>query len=89
MEIHEKISTKYHNIYNYIKIQNVCKIMISAAMKSFVYKERKVHQSEMGLRKSPGSLVSADVGREGEREECVMNPDQLSRDQINRNYNIP
>lgn len=32
--------------------------MISVAMKSFVYKERKVHQSEIGLRKSPGSLVS-------------------------------
>lgn len=59
-------------------------------MKSFVYKERKVHQSEIGLRKLPGSLVSQQMlGGRGMREECVMNPDQLSRDQINRNYNIP
>lgn len=78
--------TKYHDFCNF-KIQ---KGRISTAVNSFINKKRKVHQSEIGLRKSRDSLVSQlMLGGEGEREECVMNPDQLSRDQINRNYNIP
>lgn len=72
-------------------------LLLKIIVLSSVCEDRtSVDKMEVGLRKSLGSLVTRLMvgvgcvgGGGGMREECVMNPDQLSRDQINRNYNIP